>query len=85
MSITLVGVKLSDSERTKYTLEFGPNLGSTLRKMNSAELKKALVAELAYKPQPRLSMFQRIVARLKEATAMEVEGVALRALAGKRK
>lgn len=55
----------------KFRLEYGAKLKTALKKFSSDELAKCLDAEL--KGPVRSSMFNRILARLKESTARDLE------------
>ena len=61
-------------------LAFGTGLGRTLQAMTVDQLWDVLQAEL-YRTPPRLAMYQRIVARLKDAVAKNVEKEAMAMIA----
>jgi hypothetical protein len=66
--------------RKVKTLKYGPRLGEQLQAMNTEQLWQALNAELK-SATPRFTMYQRIVSRLKDAVAKQVEKVAMQDLA----
>ena len=66
--------------RKVKTLKYGPGLGVQLQGMTTEQLWQALDAELK-SATPRLTMYQRIVARLKDAVAKQVEKTAMADLA----
>lgn len=66
-------------------LAFGLGLGDTLQKMTVDQLWDVLQAELHRTPAPRLVMYQRIVSRLKDAVAKNVEKEAMEMLARRMK
>lgn len=66
-------------------LSFGVSLGDTLQKMDVPQLWDVLQAELYRRPAPRLAMYQRIVSRLKDAVAKNVEKEAMAMLARRAK
>ena len=57
-------------------LSYGMSLGTTLQEMTVDQLWDVLQAELHRTP-PRLVMYQRIVSRLKDAVAKNVEKEAM--------
>ncbi len=61
-------------------LSFGANLAEALQGMTVDQLWGVLQAELHRTP-PRLAMYQRIVSRLKDAVAKNVEKEAMAMLA----
>jgi hypothetical protein len=68
----------------KKPLSFGVNLSSTLQSLTVDQLWDVLQAELHRTP-PRLAMYQRIVSRLKDAVAKNVEKEAMAMLARRMK
>ena len=69
------------TKRTKVApLAFGAKLSGALQAMTVDQLWDVLQAEL-YRTPPRLAMYQRIVSRLKDAVAKNVEKEAMAMLA----